>query len=79
MDDSKDKLEEKAKKLSWTEKRISGTTRIDVAIIAEEVLGGWDISEKILGLGEDMRWYQPSLTDYRRLSDYADLLVSMED
>ena len=65
-------LETKAKEFRWTEKRMIGSTSSNVSIIAEEVSEGWDISEKILG--EDLRWFPPSLSDYRRLCEYADLL-----
>lgn len=66
-------LETRARVLKWTERRMSGTTSVNVSIIAQEIFEGWDISERILG--EDMRWYPPSLNDYRRLCDYADLMA----
>ena len=69
------RLEEKAIEFRWVEKRKSGTTKLKVAFIAEEVFEGWDISERILG--EDMEWHQPSLADYRIMSDYADMLAAV--
>ncbi len=77
MENSCARLEEKAIVLCWTEKRKSGSTEINVAVIAEKILGGWDINERILG--EDMRWYKPSLTAYRRMSDYADLMAAVQE